>query len=160
MCLSDKKMDQQMVMDPLWETPLFRLVHADFCAWPGYLILRLKGPERSLAELAPPEAAAFGEALSRSARALENATRAERVYLLSFAEVDRQLHVHLLARTAEVEEAWRQASGKRHGAVDGPALFQWVRAAWPAGSRPPVGLELPQVLERLKQALAEDGPHV
>jgi len=155
MCLSDKQIASDQDERILWETELFRLSHADFCAWPAYLILRLKGPERSLAQLSPAEAAAFGHALAHSARALECVAGAQRVYLLSFAEVDRQLHVHLLARTAALANAWREATGAGVGPVDGPALFQWVREAWPAGSTPPVELKQEALCAALRVALAD-----
>lgn len=151
MSLFDKDIVLSEAQGILWETALFTVVHADFCAWPGYLILHLKGPERSLAQLAPHEAADFGLALGRCAQVLEAATGAERIYLLSFAEVDRQLHVHVLARTPELAQAWRQAAPSSEGPVDGPALFQWVRAAWPAGSHPPARQGLPELSSRLRQ---------
>jgi diadenosine tetraphosphate (Ap4A) HIT family hydrolase len=145
-------------LDPLlvWEDALFRVTQAEFCAWPGYLILRLKGPERALARLAPEEAAALGRALARCAAALERVTRAERVYLLSFAEVDRQLHVHLLPRTLALREAWSDGAGAPAGSpVDGPALFQWVRAVYHRPEDLPAGAPSPEsVLEGLRAELA------
>jgi diadenosine tetraphosphate (Ap4A) HIT family hydrolase len=114
---------------------------AEFCSWPGYLILRLTGAERSLAELSDAEAAALGRVLARTARALERVTEAERVYLLSFAEVDRQLHFHLLPRTRLLAQCWATACGQSPmDAVDGPALFQWVRAACVTEADLPDGL--------------------
>lgn len=103
---------------------------ADFCAWPGYCLLRMAGGAHSPAELPDEEAAGLGLALARCVRALERVTGAERVYLLAFAEADRRFHVHLLPRTRRLAEAWAAADGRSlDGPVDGPALFQWVRAA-------------------------------
>lgn len=159
MCLSKAhaSLGSAHASPPLWENGLLRLCLADFCSWPGYLILRLKGPERSLGQLDAVEAAAFGQVLASCARLLERVAKAERVYLLSFAEVDRQLHVHLLARTAALAAAWRVDTGGAGGSVDGPALFQWVREKWPAGTRPPVEPGLAELEVQLRRAVAETG---
>jgi diadenosine tetraphosphate (Ap4A) HIT family hydrolase len=121
-------------MEPLPALPLpgglFRLEAADFCAWPGYALLRPVSGTLSPAEFSAAEADQFGPALARVAAALEAATGAERVYLLAFAEVDRRFHVHLLPRTRRLAECWAAATGADAAApVDGPALFTWVRAA-------------------------------
>lgn len=140
----------------VWEDELVTASQADFCAWPGYLILRLKGPERRLSLLATPEAEALGRALARLAEALERATGAERVYLLSFAELDRQFHIHLLPRTAALRRAWAEAAGLPGDApVDGAALFQWVRAAIRRAADLPAGTRaMAEVLADLRGALA------
>jgi len=119
---------------------LFRLEAADFCAWPGYAILRPASGVDSPAGFSPEEAAALGPTLSRVVAALEAATGAERVYLLAFAEVDRRFHLHLLPRTRLLAEAWAAAAGADPGApVDGPALFAWVRSVCVTGDDLPPG---------------------
>lgn len=112
------------------------------CAVPGYLVLRLKGGETSLAELSPAKAQALGGMLARAARAVEKAAGADRVYVLSFCEVERRLHVHLFPRTAWLLAAFRRANGTATDTVNGPALFEWARkrfvreADLPAGVTP------------------------
>lgn len=151
-------MTQTLDADPglLWQDEFCRVTAADFCAWPGYLILRLVGPERSLGGLSATEAAALGCVLARAARALEQVTGAERVYLLSFAEVDRQLHFHLLPRTRLLADWWAVASGQDSAAaVDGPAIFQWVRAAYLTAADLPAGApERDEILADLRREFA------
>jgi diadenosine tetraphosphate (Ap4A) HIT family hydrolase len=107
---------------------LFQLEAADFCAWPGYALLRPASGVASPAAFSPAEAAALGPALARVVAALEAATGAERVYLLAFAEVDRRFHLHLLPRTRLLARGWAAAAGIDPAApVDGPALFVWTR---------------------------------
>lgn len=119
---------------------LFRLEAADFCAWPGYALLRPVSGVDSPAGFSPEEAAAFGPVLSGVVEALEAATGAERVYLLAFAEVDRRFHLHLLPRTRLLAEAWAAAAGADPASpVDGPALFAWVRAVCVTEDRLPPG---------------------
>ncbi|MFA7331796.1 MAG: hypothetical protein WC326_12070 [Candidatus Delongbacteria bacterium] len=151
-------MTQARDADPgrLWQDEFCRVTAADFCAWPGYLILRLVGPERSLGGLSAAEAAALGATLARTARALERATGAERVYLLSFAEVDRQLHFHLLPRTRLLANWWAASCGQDPAAaVDGPALFQWVRATCLTAADLPAGAPArDEILADLRRELA------
>jgi len=133
----------------------FTLEEADFCSVPGYLILRVTGEGTRLAGLEPAMARALGEALARASAALEAATGAERVYVLSFCEVDRRLHFHLFPRTAWLLEAFRAATGAGPAdAVDGPALFGWARAACVPGRALPAGAPAPaDVAAALRAAL-------
>ncbi len=81
------------------ENDLFTIDHSCSCAVPGYVVVRLTGSATSLSELAPATAQALGELLARATRAIEEAVGADRVYCLSFAELDRRLHFHLFPRT-------------------------------------------------------------
>jgi len=119
---------------------LFRLEAADFCAWPGYVLLRPESGVDSPAGFSPEEAAALGPTLSRVVAALEASTGAERVYLLAFAEVDRRFHLHLLPRTRGLAQAWASTAGADPASpVDGPALFSWARAVYVTEDRLPPG---------------------
>jgi hypothetical protein len=118
----------------------FRLEAADFCAWPGYALLRPESGVMSPAGFSAAEQAAWGPALSRVVAALEAATNAERVYLLAFAEVDRRFHLHLLPRTGLLAGAWAEATGADPALpVDGPALFSWTRMAFVTEAELPPG---------------------
>ena len=143
------------MMPPIHEDFRFTLSQANFCAVPGYLILRLKGPPRSLGELDLPSAEALGRLLSAGVAALERTTGAERVYLLTFAEVDRQFHVHLLPRTDWLGRAWAVATGAAADEpIDGPALFQWCRATFRhAADLPTEAPRLDELLPRLREVL-------
>ena len=134
---------------------LFQLRQAEFCALPGYLVLRLSGETRSLGELDGATAEALGRLLFWAARALEEVAEADRVYVLSFAEVDRQLHFHLLPRSSWLADAFRAATGAGAGPVDGPRLFQWAREVYlrPA-DLPPAAPGLADTLGRVRQVLA------
>lgn len=143
-------------MTPLiHEDSRFTLGQADFCALPGYLVLRLKGPPRSLGELDLPSAEALGRLLWAAVAALERTTGAERVYLLTFAEVDPQFHVHLLPRTAWLGRAWAAANSATAGEpIDGPALFQWCRASYrDTADLPAEASRLDELLPPLREVL-------
>lgn len=145
-----------MADDPILHNDRFELRQANFCALPGYLILRLAGPARSLGELDEATAAALGALLTRAARALEEVAGADRVYVLSFAEVDRQLHFHLLPRSSWLAEAFRLATGAGAGPIDGPRLFQWVREVYLAATDlPPAAPDPVALLARVRSALTE-----
>lgn len=124
----------------IFEDERFTVDSSDECVLPGYLVLRVKGGETSLAQLAPEKARALGEMLAKTAAAVEEAVGAERVYVLSFCEVDRRLHFHLFPRTAWLLKAFRRANGGRADAVSGPALFEWARRNFVQGRRLPVGM--------------------
>ena len=121
------------------------LEHADFCSVPGYLVLRVRTGAESFGDLSSPGAQRLGGLLASAASAVETVVKADRVYCLSFCEVDRGLHFHLFPRTAELLEHFRQETGSIDTAIDGPALFTWAREAFPAGT--PVPGNWPDVQE-------------
>lgn len=112
----------------VFEDDLFVLDHADSCAVPGYLVLRLKWHANSLADLTAATAHALGPMLARASRAIEEVTGADRVYCLSFCELDRRLHFHLFPRTRWVLQRYWTATGSERDPVNGPAVFEWARA--------------------------------
>ncbi|HPF69339.1 MAG TPA: hypothetical protein PLQ13_01615 [Candidatus Krumholzibacteria bacterium] len=119
---------------------LFTLEHADFCGVPGYLVLRVRSGAQSLGDLSTGRAQKLGVMTASAAGAIETIVKAERVYCLSFCEVDRGLHFHLFPRTSGLAAAWREAAGVGEDApIDGAALFAWARATFPAGAALPAG---------------------
>jgi diadenosine tetraphosphate (Ap4A) HIT family hydrolase len=123
----------------IFEDEIFTLEQSAECSIPGYLILRLKGPETSLAQLRPETATQLGVMLQRAAQAIERAVAAERVYVLSFCEVEPRLHFHLFPRPAWLLGEYVKANGCAAEPVDGPALFAWARRQFGPGSRMPKG---------------------
>lgn len=107
------------------------------CGVPGYLVLRLRPPGATLPGLDPAAAARLGALLAAAARAIERIVGAERVYVLSFCEVEPQLHFHLFPRTRWLLDEFRAATGAGLAPPSGPALFEWARAAFPPGARLP-----------------------
>ena len=139
---------------PLWEDEWFRLEASAECTVPGYLVLRAKGPAVTLGRLAPEAARRLGSVLARVAAAIEAATGAERVYVLSFCEEDPHLHFHLFPRTRWLAEAWRQAHPGAGEPVDGPRLFVWARVEYgPGRPLPSVFPEPAAVLDLLRRRL-------
>lgn len=111
------------------DNELFTIDHASDCAVPGYVVVRLKQAATSLSELGPQTAHALGPLLASAARAIEATVGAERVYCLSFAELDRRLHFHLFPRTGWLLERYWRATDSRHEPVNGPLVFEWARTA-------------------------------
>jgi diadenosine tetraphosphate (Ap4A) HIT family hydrolase len=109
-----------------------------------------------MADLTPAEARHVGLVLAKSARVLEEAAGADRVYILSFAEIDRRLHFHLFPRTAQILSAFCAATGGDPKAVNGPMLFEWARASYPPGQRPSgAASRAAAMLEDLRRRLAD-----
>ena len=75
--------------------------HAEPCPVAGWCILELARPAATLDALTTEEAQWMGTHAARVARAIRQVTGCDRVYLLSFAEVHRQVHLHLVPRHCE-----------------------------------------------------------
>ncbi len=123
----------------IFEDEMFILEQCKDCPIPGYLILRLKGPETSLAQLPPETAKLLGEMLTRAAVAIEKAVKPERVYVLSFCEIEPRLHFHIFPRTAWLLKEYFKANNCANDPVNGPMLFEWTRNAFGPGSHMPQG---------------------
>jgi len=123
----------------IFENEMFSVGQSTDCPIPGYLILRLKGPETALAQLSPETAKRLGAMLARAANAIEQAVKAERVYLLSFCEVDPRLHFHLFPRTSWLMKEYCKANDCANETVNGPMLFEWARNTFGPGSHLPKG---------------------
>jgi len=140
----------------IWQDSQFTVDHTDECLVPGYLIVRMSGGSRSLGELSPDQSHALASLLSRTARAIEQVTAAERVYCLSFCEIDRTLHFHLFPRSRALLEAYLTATGASPGPVNGPVLFEWARTHIMTGAPPVPGLpSVDFVCGRLRALLGE-----
>ena len=135
------------------------LEHAEFCAVPGYLVLRVKSGAESFGDLSTPKAQRLGGLLASAAAAVETTLKADRVYCLSFCEQDRGLHFHLFPRTEALLAAYHEATGTAGQPVDGPAVFAWARKAFPAGATLPAGWpKVPDVCQALREMLAPARP--
>jgi diadenosine tetraphosphate (Ap4A) HIT family hydrolase len=127
------------------------------CAVPGYLVLRLKGGTTSLAELEPEKARSLGAMLARTAKAIDAAVGADRVYVLSFCEVDRRLHFHLFPRTAWLLKEYFKAHVNANEPIDGPTLFAWARGAFGPGSHLPEGTPNAAAVNAAIRSVLEQG---
>ena len=141
--------------DQVYEDEYFTLEAAGYCAVPGYLILRSKGPATSASAFGPEEAARYGVLYARALKAIEEATGADRVYTLVFAEMDRRFHVHLFPRTRwMLLDYWRSNGQCEAGAANGPLLFEWARTTYLKEEQLPVSAPwVSETLERLKALL-------
>ncbi len=125
----------------VFEDELFTVEQCSSCLVPGYLILRMTGPVVTIGQLTPQASGHLGEMLSRTVRAIEAVLVPERVYVLSFCEIDRRLHFHLFPRTRALLETYWRATGSEGEPVSGPKLFEWARTAIVPGIPVPPGLE-------------------
>lgn len=123
----------------VFENETFTLEPSAECPIPGYLVLRVKGEATGLAQLPEETARALGEMLAHAVSAIEQAVGAERVYVLSFCEIDRRLHFHLFPRTAWLLKEYFKANFNANEPIDGPMLFAWARGAFGPGSHMPKG---------------------
>jgi diadenosine tetraphosphate (Ap4A) HIT family hydrolase len=131
--------NRQLSGAAIFKDEMFSLEQSTECPIPGYLILRMKGEATSLVQLPAETAKALGEMLARAAKAIETAVGAERVYVLSFCEVDHRLHFHLFPRSAWLLKEYFKANDCANDPVNGPMLFEWARNAFGPGSRMPKG---------------------
>jgi diadenosine tetraphosphate (Ap4A) HIT family hydrolase len=132
-------MSRQSLKLMIFEDEMFSLEQSAECPIPGYLILRVKGQEIRLAQLPPETAQRLGGMLARAAHAVEQAVKPERVYVLSFCEVDPRLHFHLFPRTAWLLKEYFKANDNPNDPVNGPMLFEWARGAFGPDSHVPKG---------------------
>ena len=97
----------------------------------GWVIVDLRRHAATMDELTAEEAAELGPLLVRTCAAIREATGCERVYVLSFAEAARHVHLHLVPRHAgdAATEGWAIADHYRAVASGNaaPALEARVR---------------------------------
>lgn len=140
----------------VYEDPHFLLEQSGECGIPGYLVLRMKGKREGAGGLTPQESSTLGTTISRAVRAIELTVRPERIYILSFCEVDSQLHFHLFPRTGWLLREYRRANGGEGEAVDGPALFQWAKRSYlPGAALPAEGRSVEALLPALRGVMEE-----
>ncbi|HUK13252.1 MAG TPA: hypothetical protein VLW17_08110 [Thermoanaerobaculaceae bacterium] len=138
----------------VFEDASFRLAHAEGCLVPGYLVLWCKRAPLGLPQASAEATRRLGPLLGRAARAIAAAVEAERVYCLSFGELEPRLHFHLFPRTRWLLERYWEGTGSGRDPVNGPALFEWARTALvPGHASPPPGPGVDEVTARLRAAL-------
>ncbi len=141
------------------ETPWFRVSACRDCDVPGYLILSAR--EHTLAEMPAPALASLGPLMSAVELAAREATRAECVYLLRFAESGGGLHFHVFPRTAALALQWRTETGHPAGSLIGEDIFSWARRTHlliHGATLSAATLEVARTIrERLAAALTRDG---
>lgn len=86
-------------------------------AVPGWMIIAPVRHVEQWDDLSPDELAEIGTLIKTVASALRQETEAEKIYVNVFAEVLAHLHVHVIARTADVPAEMR-----------GPRIFQTAGA--------------------------------
>ena len=133
--MSDRQAKELLVL----EDELFSLEQCAECPIPGYLILRVKGEETALAQMVQGTAMQLGVILARAAAAVELVVKSERVYVLSFCEIEPRLHFHLFPRTAWLLKEYFKANDCASDPVNGPMLFEWARSSFGPGSHMPKG---------------------
>jgi diadenosine tetraphosphate (Ap4A) HIT family hydrolase len=70
--------------------------------WRGFLIVKLKRHCEHLAELTPPEAAALGPVVQTTCRALSEVLEPAKVYVCSFGDGVKHVHLWVLPRPPEM----------------------------------------------------------
>jgi diadenosine tetraphosphate (Ap4A) HIT family hydrolase len=106
------------------------------CPVAGWCILELARPCATLDALTAEESRAMGERIRRVSAAIRAVTGCARVYMLTFAEAHRQVHVHLVPRheADDATKAWALADLYRAVAAGGrpPASAQESERAFAA----------------------------
>jgi diadenosine tetraphosphate (Ap4A) HIT family hydrolase len=133
----------------IYEDNLLKIEQADFCSVPGYLLIRIKHDIYSLADLKPKQSQHLGLILSKTAQALQNTLNAERIYCLSFCELDPRLHFHLLPRTKLLLQLYYQDTDSDNEPINGALLFEWARASFVCSEQIPEGF--PSLLDLCAQ---------
>jgi diadenosine tetraphosphate (Ap4A) HIT family hydrolase len=104
----------------------------------GWLIVKPRRHVENFGELTDDEAVRFGPISRSAAAAVQKALRAERVYVCSFGEEWRHVHVHVVPRYPEMEplswqllgEMWSGASKWSCSDKEAAAAAGAIREAW------------------------------
>lgn len=105
----------------------------------GWLIVKPRRHVEDFADLSAAEAASFGPVAGAAARAVRDALGAERVYVCSFGEEWRHVHVHVVPRYPGMEPVswellglmWSDRSPWACDDREAEAAAEAVREAWP-----------------------------
>lgn len=105
----------------------------------GWLIVKPRRHVEDFADLSAAEAASFGPLAAAAARAVRDALGAERVYVCSFGEEWRHVHVHVVPRYPGMEPVswellglmWSNRSPWACDDREAEAAAEAVRQAWP-----------------------------
>jgi diadenosine tetraphosphate (Ap4A) HIT family hydrolase len=87
----------------VFDDGLWRVAHSFNSALPGWMVVIARRHITSLAETTPEEAAALGPLLRDLSRALAQVVRAQKCYVMFFAEAEGfgHVHIHVVPRHAE-----------------------------------------------------------
>jgi histidine triad (HIT) family protein len=104
----------------------------------GWLIVKPKRHVEAFGDLTPGEAAAFGPIARSAAAAVQEALGAERVYVCSFGEEWRHVHVHIVPRYPGTEpqswqllgEMWSASSKWACSDDEAAQAAEAIRRAW------------------------------
>jgi diadenosine tetraphosphate (Ap4A) HIT family hydrolase len=127
---------------PLYEDDLWHVRHAEPAGVPGWMLLISKRHVGGPAHFDDREATAFGPALRRFERVLEQVTGALRVYTAAMGESHPHFHAHMVPRYASMP---RDAKGW--------SVFDLQRAAG-AGEVSVSASEVARLSEAYRRALA------
>jgi diadenosine tetraphosphate (Ap4A) HIT family hydrolase len=131
-------------VEPLYEDDLWSVRPADPAGVPGWMLLITKRHVAGPAHFDDREAAAFGPALRRFERVLEEVTGALRIYTAAMGESHPHFHAHMVPRYAIMPreaKAW--------------SVFDLQRAVG-AGEVTVDGAEVTRVNEAYRKALRSD----
>lgn len=140
----------------IFEDDLFRIEHCESCPLPGYLILHVKGGNSSIDNLDGCTSPRLGTMLSATTNAIITVIHPERIYCLSFGEVNPELHFHLFPRTRWLLEKYWEATGTEDEPIDGPRLFQWARTS--LGHEIELPEKFPKIADVCRQIRGELNP--
>ena len=91
-----------LYQDPFWSVGIYPSFHV-----PGWVVLQSRRHAEGIVQLNTDELTTFGPTLAAVARAVYTATNAERVYILSYSDRRKHVHVLLQGRGADVPpEHW------------------------------------------------------
>lgn len=119
--------------------------HPDPAPLTGWLLLDARRHLGGPLDFTPEEASAWGPAVQRASRLVQQLTGCDRVYAIAFGEGARHLHLHLIPRCGSepASEAWKVAD-----------LYRAVAS----GARPPVDPEAVQAfLQEAKERWSRKG---
>jgi diadenosine tetraphosphate (Ap4A) HIT family hydrolase len=112
----------------VYEDDQFIVEGCKSCPLLGYLILRVKGDCRSMADLDTETAGRLGLVPSMATKAIHDAVQPKQIHCLAFSEADPELHFHLFPRTQWLLSAYQESTRTSGEPVDAPRLFQWARS--------------------------------
>src|SRR3989338_4961698 len=110
----------------LYQDQYFTIDFANECQIAGHLIVRGRRSVTCLAELTVEEQASLSSILVLAHQVINQVIQPERVYTLSFCELNLQLHFHIFPRTKALLTHFLHEHPSEKNA-NGPLLFDWAR---------------------------------
>lgn len=101
----------------LYANQEFTITEAAECSIPGYCFVLPKQSVHSIAQLTPNAQALLGPTLALAQQVIQAVTQPERIYCLTFCELNPALHFHLFPRTRALMETYWQEHG------EGPSIM-------------------------------------